>query len=98
MSAHFGAMPAAVRTVAEEFSYRKTRAFSVILITAGLLAGCMPAAPGVLAGADPADPSVPVAGVRYRSGIAPYSSMRPTTPAPWKDQNQRVAPDPKSEQ
>ena len=42
--------------------------------------------------------NVPVAGVSYRSGIAPYTSMRPTAPSGWKEQNQRVTPTPKSEQ
>lgn len=96
MSAHFGAMPAAFRTVAEGLGYRKIRTIAAIATVAGLLAGCIPTAP--LIGADPSDPNVPVAGVNYRSGIVPYSSMRPATPAGWKDQNQRATPTPQPEQ
>jgi len=49
-----------------------------------------------LAGADPADPGAKVAGVGYRSTIAPYTSLRPTAPSSWREQNDRVAPAPKS--
>lgn len=49
-----------------------------------------------LIGADPADPGVKVAQVGYRSTIAPYTSLRPTAPAPWRMQNERVTPAPKS--
>ena len=51
-----------------------------------------------LVGADPADPGAKVAGVGYRSTVAPYSSLRPTVPSSWRDQNDRVAPAPKSGQ
>ena len=96
MSAHIGAMLAAVRTVVERLGYRRIWTISAVATVAGLLAGCIPTAP--LIGADPADPNVPVAGVNYRSVIVPYSSMRPTTPAGWKDQNQRATPTPQPEQ
>ncbi len=51
-----------------------------------------------LIGADPADPDAKVAGVGYRSTIAPYTSLRPTAPASWRKQNERIAPAPKSDQ
>ena len=71
-----------------------TGAFALVVV-AVILSSC--AAPTVpLVGADPADPGAKVAGVGYRSTIAPYSSLRPTTPSGWKEQNQRVAPSPKS--
>lgn len=95
MSAQFGAIPAAVRSVAEGFDVRRARALALAGAAAAILAGCIPTAP--LVGADPADPTVPVASVRYRSGIAPYTSMRPAPPSGWKEQNERVAPAPKSE-
>ncbi|MDA9509246.1 hypothetical protein XI09_32320 [Bradyrhizobium sp. CCBAU 11386] len=60
------------------------------------LSGCMPAATQV-AGADPADPAAKVAPAGYRSTIAPYSSLRPATPAPWRDRNDAVAPQPKQD-
>jgi hypothetical protein len=50
-----------------------------------------------LVGADPADPTVKVAGVGYRSTIAPYTSLRPTVPRSWRELNERVAPTPKSD-
>jgi len=46
--------------------------------------------------ANPADPRAPVPPVLYRSTIGPYRSRRPVEPAPWSEQNQRVAPQPKS--
>ena len=66
----------------------------IALALALLVTGCggIPAIP--LAGRDPAEP-VPVAGVGYRSTIAPYQSRRPVDPAPWTEQNQRVAPAPR---
>lgn len=70
-------------------------AFAALAVVAVALGGC--AAQTVpLAGADPADPGAKVAGVGYRSTIAPYTSLRPTTPSGWKEQNQRATPSPKS--
>ena len=45
---------------------------------------------------NPADPRAPAPRVGYRSTIAPYKSRRPVEPAPWGEQNQRVAPKQKS--
>lgn len=66
-----------------------------LAIAAVVLGGCA-ARTVPLAGADPADPGAKVASVGYRSTVAPYSSLRPTTPSGWKEQNQRVTPSPKS--
>ena len=60
------------------------------------LSGCMPATTQV-AGADPADPAAKVARAGYRSTIAPYTSLRPATPAPWRKRNENVAPQPKQD-
>jgi len=60
------------------------------------LSGCMPATTHV-AGADPADPAAKVARAGYRSTVAPYDSLRPATPAPWRDRNDSVAPQPKQD-
>jgi hypothetical protein len=60
------------------------------------LSGCMPATTQV-AGADPADPAAKVAPVFYRSTIAPYTGLRPATPAPWRDRNDAVTPQPKQD-
>ena len=32
----------------------------------------------------------------YRSTVAPYTTLRPVAPSPWKEQNERAAPAPKS--
>ncbi len=61
-----------------------------------VLSGCMPATTQV-ASADPADPAVKVAPVGYRSTIAPYTSLRPATPASWRERNENVTPQPKRE-
>lgn len=55
------------------------------------LASCMATAPP-LAGADPSDSSVRVAGIGYRSTLQGYRRQRPAAPAPWIEQNRRVAP------
>lgn len=65
-----------------------------LAVMALTLSGCM-AATAPLAGADPADPASKVARVGYRSTIAPYTSLRPATPAPWRERNDDVAPRPK---
>lgn len=68
----------------------------LLAAAAVMLSGCMPATAPV-AGADPADPGAPVARVGYRSTIAPYSSLRPATPAPWRERNDAAAPQPKQD-
>ncbi len=97
MLAQLGARLAAVHSVVEKLSGIKLRIFAGLTAAALGLAGCMPAT-GRLVGADPADPGAKVAGVGYRSTVAPYSSLRPTAPSSWRDQNDRVAPAPKSGQ
>ena len=97
MRAQLGAIPAAVRSVRETLFGNRFRTIAGMTATALTLGGCMqPAVP--LAGADPADPNARVAGVGYRSTVAPYSSLRPTAPSSWREQNDRVAPAPKSGQ
>ncbi|MBR0719351.1 hypothetical protein [Bradyrhizobium liaoningense] len=64
----------------------------VLATVAIALSGCMPATTSPLASADPADPGAKVAPVGYHSTTAPYSSLRPATPAPWHDRNDSVAP------
>lgn len=68
------------------------------IVTAASLAGCMPdRAPIAMAG-DPASPSAPSAGVGYRSTIAPYSRLRPSTPQPWRERNDSVTPSARTDQ
>jgi hypothetical protein len=61
------------------------------LTLATWLSACVPVTPP-LAGNDPADPAAKVAAASYRSTIAPYSSQRPVTPAPWRERNDGDAP------
>jgi hypothetical protein len=97
MLTQLGAILAAVRSVVETIFGIRFRSLAGMVATAFTLGGCMPATLP-LAGADPADPGAKVAGAGYRSTVAPYSSLRPTAPSPWREQNDRVAPAPKSDQ
>ena len=97
MFAQLGAILAAVHSVAETIFGIRFRTLAGMAVTAVTLGGCLPATVP-LAGADPADPGAKVAGVGYRSTIAPYTSLRPTAPSSWREQNDRVAPAPKSNQ
>ncbi len=97
MLAQLGARLAAVRLVVEKLSGIRSRTFAGLTAAALALAGCMRATVP-LVGADPADPGAKVAGVGYHSTVAPYSSLRPAVPSSWGDQNDRVAPAPKSGQ
>ena len=96
MLAQFGASFAAVHSAMGQL----IRCGSGILLAGAVVAavtlgGCKPATVA-LVGADPADPGVKVGGVGYRSTIAPYTSLRPTAPTSWRQQNERVTPAPKS--
>ena len=97
MLAQLGAILAAVRSVVETLFGIGFRRSAGLAVAALVLGACMPTTVP-LAGADPADPNAGVAGVGYRSTVAPYSSLRPTAPSSWRDQNDRVAPAPKSGQ
>jgi len=92
MLARFGAPFAAVGSARGRY-LRFTLTWAALAAAAASLAGCLPqTAP--LAGADPADPSAKAARAGYRSTISPYTSLRPSTPAPesWRDRNDSVAP------
>jgi hypothetical protein len=69
--------------------------FRGVLLTCGLLTGCA-APPDVALQPHPADPHARAPAVGYRSTTAPYVSRRPVAPAPWREQNERVAPAPGS--
>ena len=47
------------------------------------------------AGRDPSDPTARAPAVTYRPVLGGYVSQRPVEPAPWREQNDRVAPAPK---
>jgi hypothetical protein len=96
MLAQFGARFAAVNSVAgRTFKYRLP--ILAGMTAAALTLGACMRTTVPLAGADPADPGAKVAGVGYRSTVAPYTSLRPTAPSSWREQNERVAPAPKSD-
>jgi len=98
MLAQTGARFAAVDAVARGVC-RTTLKFAVPLVLLAVSGAATPcAAPLAERAHDPADPAARTAGVGYRSTIAPYSSLRPSTPAPWREQNQRVAPSAKPDQ
>jgi hypothetical protein len=70
----------------------------LLLVLAPLTPGCSGAPPAPLTAADPSDPAARAPPVGYRSTIGSYKSQRPIEPAPWGEQNERVAPRPKSGQ
>ena len=97
MSAQFGARLVAVHSVVENLYSIRFRTIAGLAAAALALGGCLPTTVP-LAGADPADPSARVAGVGYRSTVAPYTGLRPVAPSSWREQNDRAAPAPKSGQ
>jgi len=66
--------------------------FILGLVLAFLASGCAGPPPSPFGGADPSDPAVRGKPVGYRSTVAPYTPQRPVEPAPWREQNERVAP------
>ncbi|MCA6109424.1 hypothetical protein [Bradyrhizobium cenepequi] len=88
MSSLSGAKSAVVGTAGGRHLRSTLALGAIIAVTA---AGCQPATTR-LANSDPADPAARVPGVSYRSTIAPYTSLRPATPAPWRERNEDVAP------
>ena len=96
MLAHFRAMISTVGWAAARLFETRLRVPAAIAAATLTLGGCLPAT-GPMAGADPADPGARVAGVGYRSTVAPYTSVRPSSPSPWRTLNDRAAPTPKSD-
>jgi len=98
MIAQCGAKFAAVHSVACKIYQKRisiAAGFALLAIGGGA-SGC--AVPIALNRQDPADPAAKVAHVGYRSTVAPYTSLRPTAPSSWREQNDSVAPSPKSGQ
>jgi len=94
MLAQLGARLAAVHSVVEKLSGIRLRIIAGMTLAALTLSGCMPATVP-LVGADPSDPGAKVAGVGYRSTVAPYISLRPAVPSSSPDPTDRSAPAPK---
>ncbi|MCA1396655.1 hypothetical protein [Bradyrhizobium sp. BRP56] len=103
MYSHLGARLAAVATrLGNRLGWRAPptllpRMAAAILASAPL-AGCMADGRPVAVAGDPANPAAGMAAVGYRSTIAPYSSLRPSTPQPWRERNDGVTPPAKPEQ
>jgi hypothetical protein len=71
---------------------------AVALVGIQSLSGCAGADRELVVGPAASDPSSPVARVSYRSTTSSYLRQRPVAPTPWRGQNERVMPSPKSEQ
>jgi hypothetical protein len=96
MFALLRAMPAAVGSARERYVISNLlRRLATLAAAAGTLAACQPATVPI-AGSDPADPAAKVARLGYSATTAPYTSMRPLAPAPWR--NDGRAPQPKSDE
>lgn len=94
MSAHIPASCAATAAAVIRPFQIRLGVLAILPAVALLIAGCAAAPPLPLAGPDPADPGARVPGVDYRSTLGGYRSQRPAEPAPWGEQNERVAPAP----
>lgn len=98
MFSHLGARRAAVAPArGQPLQFNLVPRLAAALVTAASLAGCMSDRAPIAAAADPANPSAGRASVGYRSTIAPYTSLRPSTPQPWRERNDSVTPPPASE-
>jgi hypothetical protein len=95
MFALFEANRAAIRAARDRRSSNSR--IAAALAATMVLSACAPATTP-LAGKDPADPAAKVAAVGYRSALAPYTSLRPATPAPWPARNDDHAPRTEPEQ
>src|SRR5881394_3390245 len=91
--ARFAAVDAVARDACR--TWLKLAVLLILLAAGGIASGRAAPLPGNAH--DPADPASKVAGAGYRSTIPPYTSMRPAVPSPWREQNQRVTPSPKSD-
>ena len=92
MLAHMSAKATAVGERLET-SFRKRATLVAGACALSLLsAGCITSADGPHAVPDPSVARVRVPAVAYRPVLGGYISQRPVEPAPWREQNERVAP------
>lgn len=95
MSKQFRPWPAAAMRRASLWRYRLP---AVLAAAAFLIQGCAATPPRPFTGAEASDLGVRVPPVSYRPVLSGYVSQRPVAPAAWRQQNERVAPQPKSDQ
>jgi len=67
---------------------------AAVFLSLAALPACTGAPTPPLAG-DPSDSSARVAPARYQSALGAYEGQRPVAPSPWREQNERVSPQPK---
>lgn len=84
---------AAAAVVTRQSTRLFQRRFGAVLLAGALtiLAGCT-TPPRPFTGSDPSDPKARVPAATYRPVLSGYVSQRPVEPAPWREQNDRVAP------
>ena len=70
---------------------RAAPAFGAILLCL-LTSACFSTPERPVAGPDPSDPNARAPATAYRPVLGGYVSQRPVEPAPWRKQNDRVAP------
>ena len=70
---------------------RAAPAFGAMLLCL-LTSACFSALERPVAGPDPSDPTAHAPTTAYRTVLGRYESQRPVEPAPWRQQNDRVAP------
>ena len=70
---------------------RAAPAFGALLLCL-LTSACLATPERPTAGPDPSDPKVRAPSTAYRPVLGRYVSQRPVEPAPWREQNDRVAP------
>jgi len=81
-----------VKVRAHALAARRAGCVAALCLLAGACS-TLPQRP--FAGPDPSDPTVRVPAAAYRPALRGYTSQRPVEPAPWREQNERVAPAPK---
>ena len=95
MFAHIWANSAAIARRSTSLFGKRWRPAVCLLASCLLVAACTATPQQPFNGPDPSNPRTLVLGVGYRSTAGTYASQRPVEPAPWREQNDRVAPAPK---
>jgi len=75
---------------------RATPAFGAILLCL-LTSACFSMPERPVAGPDPSDSTARAPATAYRPVLGEYVSQRPIAPSSWREQNDRVAPQPKND-